>query len=312
MTDRDDRVGGPLLTVKEVAALLRVGRDTAYALVADGSIPSIRLGRQIRVPRAALIAHLEVEARKPNQKAEGRGSLRGSIRKRSGDSWTLTVFVGVDPETGKELRRYTTVKGTKKEAQAVLAQMVTAVETGLDFDSTQLTVAEYLMGRDRFEREWEGWLEFKRQGLKPLKPRTHRRYAELIRLHALPTIGNVPLAKLKPLHIEQVYSTARKKGLSVDHDPGHFFVHQMTLRAPSPEDPAGFLSMGRAVADRIGVSGPEPARRKRELRAGRQPATWWPAQTCLRESLLVRQQTVSLPERSSSTHHPAWTFLWLA
>jgi excisionase family DNA binding protein len=51
-----------LLTVKEVAALLRVGRDTAYSLVAEKRIPSIRLGRQIRVPRAALLSHIEREA----------------------------------------------------------------------------------------------------------------------------------------------------------------------------------------------------------------------------------------------------------
>ncbi len=51
-----------LLTVREAAALMRVGRDTAYALVAEGRIPSIRLGRQIRIPRGALVTHLEREA----------------------------------------------------------------------------------------------------------------------------------------------------------------------------------------------------------------------------------------------------------
>lgn len=51
-----------LLTVREAAALMRVGRDTTYALVAEGRIPSIRLGRQIRIPRGALVAHLEREA----------------------------------------------------------------------------------------------------------------------------------------------------------------------------------------------------------------------------------------------------------
>ena len=53
-----------LLTVKEAAALMRIGRDTTYAMVASGHIPSIRLGKQIRIPRAALIAHLENEAQR--------------------------------------------------------------------------------------------------------------------------------------------------------------------------------------------------------------------------------------------------------
>jgi integrase len=140
--------------------------------------------------------------------------LRGSIRKRSRDSWTLTVFAGTDPETGKERRRYATVKGTKKEAQAALTQMVAAVDMGLDFDSRHLTVAEYLIGTGARARHWEGWLEAKHRGLRPLKPRTHRRYAELIRLHVVPVIGNVRLEKLRPLHVEQVYARARENGLS--------------------------------------------------------------------------------------------------
>jgi excisionase family DNA binding protein len=51
-----------LLTVKEAANLMRIGRDMAYALVAEGKIPSVRLGRHIRIPRASLIAHLQAEA----------------------------------------------------------------------------------------------------------------------------------------------------------------------------------------------------------------------------------------------------------
>lgn len=43
-----------LLTVPEAAKLLRIGRNLAYELVAQGEIPSIRFGRLIRVPRAAL------------------------------------------------------------------------------------------------------------------------------------------------------------------------------------------------------------------------------------------------------------------
>ena len=53
-----------LLTVKEAAKLMRIGRDMAYALVAEGKIPSVRLGRHIRIPRATLIAHLQAEAEK--------------------------------------------------------------------------------------------------------------------------------------------------------------------------------------------------------------------------------------------------------
>jgi excisionase family DNA binding protein len=43
-----------LLTVPEVAALLRIGRNTAYGLIATKQLPHVRIGRTLRVPRSAL------------------------------------------------------------------------------------------------------------------------------------------------------------------------------------------------------------------------------------------------------------------
>lgn len=45
----------PVLTVEEAAALLRIGRSAAYVAVANGEIPSFRLGRRIRIPRDRLL-----------------------------------------------------------------------------------------------------------------------------------------------------------------------------------------------------------------------------------------------------------------
>jgi excisionase family DNA binding protein len=41
-------------TVPEVAAMLRIARSTAYRLIRAGQIPCVRVGEQIRVPRAAM------------------------------------------------------------------------------------------------------------------------------------------------------------------------------------------------------------------------------------------------------------------
>lgn len=45
-----------LLRAAEVAETLRVGRATAYELMASGQLPVVRVGRSVRVPRAALEA----------------------------------------------------------------------------------------------------------------------------------------------------------------------------------------------------------------------------------------------------------------
>lgn len=47
------------LKVPEVAAVLRIARSRAYELVADGEIPSVRIGRSIRVNRKELDNWLE-------------------------------------------------------------------------------------------------------------------------------------------------------------------------------------------------------------------------------------------------------------
>ena len=44
----------PTMTVTEAAALLGIGRSTAYEAVREGSIPSLRFRRRIVVPRAAI------------------------------------------------------------------------------------------------------------------------------------------------------------------------------------------------------------------------------------------------------------------
>ena len=43
------------LTVRELAGVLRVSERTVRRHVADGRIPHIRVGRQIRIPRAKLV-----------------------------------------------------------------------------------------------------------------------------------------------------------------------------------------------------------------------------------------------------------------
>lgn len=43
-----------LLTVPEAAKLLRISRNLAYELVTRNELPAVRLGRIIRIPRAAL------------------------------------------------------------------------------------------------------------------------------------------------------------------------------------------------------------------------------------------------------------------
>ena len=47
------------LRVEDLIPLLGIGRNTAYRLVRSGEIRSIKIGRQIRIPRQVLLDYLE-------------------------------------------------------------------------------------------------------------------------------------------------------------------------------------------------------------------------------------------------------------
>lgn len=60
----------PVLTVEEVADLMRVDRKTAYAAIAGGSVPGVRrVGRCIRVSRDVLLRWLEEGEARPSRRA---------------------------------------------------------------------------------------------------------------------------------------------------------------------------------------------------------------------------------------------------
>ncbi|HVM33828.1 MAG TPA: tyrosine-type recombinase/integrase [Actinomycetota bacterium] len=127
--------------------------------------------------------------------------MRGTIRQRSKGSWTIQVYAGRDPVSGKKMRIARTIRGTKKEAELALAKLINSVETGIDFNATKLTFGDYA----------QRWLKSKE---KNVRPKTMQRYSDLMRLHVVPVIGSIPLLKLKPLHLEKIYEEASKRGLS--------------------------------------------------------------------------------------------------
>lgn len=45
-----------MLTVADLSRLLRISRNTAYAIITEGKIPYIKVGRQIRIYREDALA----------------------------------------------------------------------------------------------------------------------------------------------------------------------------------------------------------------------------------------------------------------
>lgn len=62
-----------LLKPSEVQLLLGCGRSIVYRLISEGDIPSVRIGRCIRVPKASLdkwISELEAKGSSPVNEVE--------------------------------------------------------------------------------------------------------------------------------------------------------------------------------------------------------------------------------------------------
>ena len=124
--------------------------------------------------------------------------MKGHIRERSPGRWAIVIEVK-DPETGARRRKWHSFAGTKRAAQTECARLVAAVDGGAYAEPSKLTVALYL----------DEWLAAHRS---QVAPRTHERYAQLVRTQIAPLLGATLLSKLNARAIESAYATALASG----------------------------------------------------------------------------------------------------
>jgi len=58
-----DRAEPLLLSVREAARLLGLGRDSTYQLIREGRLRAVRIGRRLLIPRTELEDFVQREAR---------------------------------------------------------------------------------------------------------------------------------------------------------------------------------------------------------------------------------------------------------
>src|SRR5262245_23139618 len=115
--------------------------------------------------------------------------MRGHIRKRGRNSWELKFEA--ERTNGKRQTHYKAHKGTRQQAQAELARLLTQVADGAHVNPSKVTVAEYLPARLQIWRA---------KGTVSAKPA--ERYGQLIRSQIVPFIGTTPLQKLTEEQVE--------------------------------------------------------------------------------------------------------------
>jgi integrase len=125
-----------------------------------------------------------------------RGNGEGSIYQRKSDGkWVGSITL----ENGKRKVFY---GRTRKEVQEKLKVALREQQQGTLVTAPQQSVKEFL----------EDWLENTHK--QNIRPRSHERYEEIVRLHIVPAIGKIPLQKLTAQRVQKFYSDKLKEGLS--------------------------------------------------------------------------------------------------
>jgi integrase len=127
--------------------------------------------------------------------------MSGHIRRRGEHSWEIKFDLGRDEKTGKRITQYYAVKGTKKQAEQKLRELLTSVDKGSYVTRSLLTVGEHVTSRID---QWEA--------LEKISPKTAERYRELLANQILPHIGQKPLQKLKSADIEAWHAKLKTAG----------------------------------------------------------------------------------------------------
>jgi integrase len=126
--------------------------------------------------------------------------MTGHIRRRGERSWEIKYDLGVDPLTGKRETRYASIKGTKREAQIKLTELLSAADRGVHIDASKETLSAFL---DRWDRDWAN---------ANVSPKTIERYRELINKHVRPHVGAIAVQKIRPVHLTELYAKLLREG----------------------------------------------------------------------------------------------------
>ena len=127
---------------------------------------------------------------------------------------------------------------TRKQAESEMHRLLRELDTGQWADPSRLAFGEYLTR----------WLD---DAAKPsVGRRTYERYEAILRLHVRPTLGSLPLAKLRPLHLQHLYAQLQLDGMSAAgvgkvHARLHTALRQAVRWQMLPFNPADGVELPR-------------------------------------------------------------------
>jgi integrase len=153
--------------------------------------------------------------------------MRGHIRQRGKRSFELKFDAGHDQVTGQRKIQYVSFRGTKREAQVKLAELIASVGKGAYVEPTRLIVADFVRAR---VDQWEA--------TGAITARTAQRYRQLVEHQIAPHLGAKALQKLTRLDVEG-WHTALRASVSA-RTIGH--AHRVLSKALGEAESDGMVS----------------------------------------------------------------------
>jgi integrase len=129
--------------------------------------------------------------------------MKGHVRERGKGNWYAVLSVK-DPQTGKRKVKWHSLPGCngKREAENECRRILQEMIGGGYVNSNKITVAEFL---DRWDRDYAA---------ANVSPKTRERYNQLIKNQIKPSIGQLHMQKLRPVHLTEMYAKLLEGGLS--------------------------------------------------------------------------------------------------
>lgn len=118
----------------------------------------------------------------------------GSIREKptkNGISYQITIEGGYDELTGKRIRVYKNVNGSKREAKSIMHRMIAEMEQGKLTQKSNKKVGEWM----------DEWLD---NYLPNIEETTRRGYRNKIKCYIKPVLGDIYIKSLRTEHIQRM------------------------------------------------------------------------------------------------------------
>jgi integrase len=130
-------------------------------------------------------------------RTKGGKIMKGHLRERSPGKWA--IILDLRDDKGQRKRKWHSFRGTKREAQAESARLITELKSGSYIERNRQSLNDFL---DKWSRDW---------AVHNVSAKSAERYLELLRLHVRPQLGAKAIQSIGVQDLNALYASLHEK-----------------------------------------------------------------------------------------------------